>query len=221
MFSSVQVRALCSTVFQVLALGPLAPLNGNFNSTEYRHFRQLHAFRRRVWHQVSTYFWPYCVCTDVSSHMGVYLPGTASFLAGNNNNNNNSFLILQDEEIERGDGRSSQRAGRKQSFPGEVIDDLSCKVWNGLSHVQIYPSNHFGGLLKLFVCLCFRFGTLTVDGGLRNVERIWEPSTPTETLLQEIVWTEKKKKWFNCSFKAKVYFEEINKIAKYIFLYIS
>lgn len=76
---------------------------------------------------------------------------------------------MKDEEIERGDGRSSQRAGRKQSFPGEVTNKsvlVKCRftMFNMLTK--------FKKCVCVCVKLCFRFGTLTVDGGLRNVDRI-------------------------------------------------
>lgn len=46
------------------------------------------------------------------------------------------FIVLKDEEIERGDGRSGQRAGRKQSLPGEVTNTSI-----------FYHADHFTGLI--------------------------------------------------------------------------
>lgn len=43
--------------------------------------------------------------------------------------NTDLFIFPKDEEIERGDGRSSQRAGRKQSLPREVTNKSVFVNW--------------------------------------------------------------------------------------------
>lgn len=47
-------------------------------------------------------------------------------------------LILKDEEIERGDGRSGQRAGGEQSFPGEVTISSVFVKWSSTFPFEIF-----------------------------------------------------------------------------------